>query len=161
MNRNYITSVLLCTILLFSCDGGRIYSSFPTESFRLEEAEYLSFLYGKDQGFCFAQNHFWYTKERLGLFAYNPRNPVEKNIYRRYYFGSPHITYDYDDTIWISGDEDSSSYLSYKQFSISKLSVTDSIPMNIFPFVLPLPHYFHTAYDPIANNLVLFAPIRK
>jgi hypothetical protein len=117
----------------------------------LEEESELDFLINKNSGFCYANGYFWYTNG-FGLIQYDQINQTEEQVYIHspFYLGDPYVTYDYDDGIWLSGDEPYELY--YRKYSISENAIIDSIRLNS----LPLHDLFRIAYDPLSDNLVLF-----
>jgi hypothetical protein len=124
----------------------------------MEEATELAFVSGKDAGFCYADNHFWYTNYK-GLLKYDPVNVIEEQVFVLqngdpyggiYYLGEPYVTYDYGDGIWLTMDEPKEWY--YRKYSISQDKIIDSIKVNN----LPTHNVFRTAYDSNKDALVLF-----
>ena len=137
---------------IFNIDTTMLYRFKPLV---LEEQIGLDFLSDKEAGFCFASGYFWYTNNK-GLLKYDPINSIEEQVFVLhttfgiYYLGTPYVTYDYNDGIWLSMDEPSEWY--YRKYSINNNGITDSIKVNI----LPSHHSFRIAYDSINSYLVLF-----
>jgi hypothetical protein len=135
---------------------GEIFSVDTTMQYRfkplvLEDESSLDFLDDKSAGFCYANGYFWYTN-RYGLLQYDPINQLEEQVYNHnpYYLGTPYVTYDYEDGIWLTSDEPNEWY--YRKYSINNSGIIDSIKTS----TLPLHRSLRIAYDPINNCLVLF-----
>lgn len=109
----------------------------------------LSFLSDAYTGFCYYNGYFYFTGND-GIYRYNPANEEKTKVYDHYYIGKPHLTYDYTENVWISGDEMSNSQ--YRKFSLPESVVIDSVKFDAYNDEL--------AWDPTNNSLisVIYAP---